>query len=166
MSRQPYWNSETKKYVLTKKIVVLVYKSNCYKGILKILFAQWNYIRGFTQVLDCILLQLGNRKRKESPIRRRGKREASSMEKASILTGESLNCCYCLCAKTKKRWPYQILLILNSVPYDVTIAMLVQSNKETVAILDLINIEQFFARSHGRHIALVKQRNGGHIGSY
>ncbi|KAK2574352.1 hypothetical protein P5673_000507 [Acropora cervicornis] len=34
--------------------------------------------------------KLGNRKRKESSIRGRGKREASSKEKASILTGHAL----------------------------------------------------------------------------
>ena len=96
-------------------------------------------------------------------------------------------------AITKKRQPYWILLILSSILqdvtaailvywnkekaaildllilssflHDVTAAILIHSNKETVAILDVINIEQPCPWRHGRHIGLLKQRNGGHIGS-
>ena len=57
-----------------------------------------------------------------------------------------------------------MLLILSSFLHDVTAAILVCENKETVAILDLINMEKLFLPCDGHYIALSKQRNGGHIG--
>ena len=47
----------------------------------------------------------------------------------------------CWFSQTKKQWPYWISLILNNFLHDVTVAMLVYSNKETVTIMDLIHIE-------------------------
>ena len=43
--------------------------------------------------------------------------------------------------KQKKQCPYWMLLILSSFLHDVKAAILVYSNKETVAILDVIYIQ-------------------------
>ena len=48
---------------------------------------------------------------------------------------------YCF-GQTKKRWPYWILLILNSFPRDVTVAILVWLSKDIAAILYLICMEK------------------------
>ena len=46
-----------------------------------------------------------------------------------------------LFVETKKQWPYWSLLIWKRFSRHVTAAMLVYSNKEAVAILDVINIK-------------------------
>ena len=48
---------------------------------------------------------------------------------------------YCF-GQTKKRWPYWILLILNSFPHDVTVAILVWLSKDIAAILYPICMEK------------------------
>ena len=45
-------------------------------------------------------------------------------------------------------------------------AILIEKNKEKIAILDLINMEKLFAWRRGRHNDWLKQREDRHIGPY